>query len=278
MADRFFSVMSIDDRGVQESKLLYFQLVLLLTTAIQQVNYGWEYVVILLGCALLGIKADYARPAAFVALLVLLSRHVSTFPVIANHTYLEAILLAFLCWIDRTEEEQRELFFQATRWLVVILFFYSGVQKAWYGEYFDGRFLAFLASQSPKTRTAFELLLPQAEFARLLSYRMQPGNGPFVVDSLFFKILSNGAWISEIAVALLLAFRRTRVLGIIFGVAMMFAIEFIARELIFGILVLSLLFLFATRDINRRLLPVYICALIYMSAGVLGMVPHFYWQ
>ena len=210
MINRFLSFMSIDDRDTQESKLYYFQLVLLLTSAIHHVDLS----VILLGCALLGLNTRYSRPAALVALLVLLLGVVTFFPGVANHTYFEVILLAFLCWIDRSKEEQRELFFQSCRWFLIIVFFYSGVQKAWYGEYFDGRYLAHLVTAVERTRTGFELLLPPEEFSRLLSYRILPGNGPFLVDSLFFKILSNGAWISEITAALLLLFRRTRTLGL----------------------------------------------------------------
>ena len=273
MINRFLSFMSIDDRDTQESKLYYFQLVLLLTSVIHHVDLS----VILLGCALLGLNTRYSRPAALVALLVLLLGVVTFFPGVANHTYFEVILLAFLCWIDRSKEEQRELFFQSCRWFLIIVFFYAGVQKVWYGEYFDGRYLAYLASVAEKTRTAFELLLPPEELSRLIGYQIRPGSGPFLVDSLFFKTLSNMAWISEIAVALLLLFRRTRTLGIIFGVGTMFAIEFIARELVFGILILNLLFLFSTRDVNRRLLPAYICALIYLAAVALSWAPHFYW-
>ena len=189
MIDRFLSLMSIDDRDTQESKLWCFQLVLLLTSAIHHVDLS----VILLGCALLGLKARYSRPAALVALIVLLLGVVTFFPGVANHTYFEVILLAFLCWIDRSKEEQRELFFQSCRWFLIIVFFYSGVQKVWYGEYFDGRYLAYLASVAERTRAGFELLLPPEELSRLLGYRIRPGSGPFLVDSLFFKTLSNMA-------------------------------------------------------------------------------------
>ena len=277
MVDRFLSFMSIDDRAIQESKLFYFQLILLLTTAVHQVDHGLQYVLPILGCALLGLKARYGRLAALGALVVLLIVLVPNFPSIANHSFFEAILIALLCWIDRSEEEQRELFFQVCRWFLIIVFFYSGVQKVWYGEYFDGRYLAFLATVALKTRTAFELLLPPEELSRLLGYRIVPGSGPFLIDSLFFKIMSNGVWISEIAGALLLLFRRTRTLGILFGIGMMFAVMFIARELIFGILVLNLLFLFSARDVNRRLLPAYIGVLIYLVAVELKLVPYFYW-
>ncbi len=68
MVDRFLSFMSIDDRATQESKLFYFQLVLLLTTAVHQVDHGLQYVVPILGCALLGLKARYGRLAALGAL------------------------------------------------------------------------------------------------------------------------------------------------------------------------------------------------------------------
>ncbi len=103
--------MSIDDRDTQESKLFYFQLILLFTAAVQNP----EQSVIFLGCALMGLKARFGRTAALVALAVHLLSLITYFPRFANHAYLEAILLAFLCWIDRSSEEQRELFFQSCR-------------------------------------------------------------------------------------------------------------------------------------------------------------------
>ena len=62
-----------------------------------------------------------------------------------------------------------------------------------------------------------------------------------------------------------------------FGIFTVFIIEFIAREFVFGVMMISLLFLFCRRDVNRRLLPAYIVFLAYLAAVRLGWVPWLYW-
>jgi len=257
MVDRFLTFMSIDDRDTHGSKLSTFHLILLLTIAVHQVTTArWIQAGIILACSLVGLKERYRRGATAVVLIVLLVRHVSTFPLVSNHSYLEFILISLFCWIDSSRAEEKELFLQACRWLTVIIFLDSGVQKLWYGEYFDGRYLAYMAAFSPKTRMAFELLIQPEDLTRLVSYERQAGSGPFLIDSVIFKIVSNGAWIS---------------------IFTMFGIEFLAREFIFGVLMVSMLFLFCRRDVNRRLLPVYVVFLGYLVAVKLGWVPWLYW-
>lgn len=278
MVDRFLNFMSLDDRESHGSKLASFHLILLLTIAVHQVTTArWIQAGIILLCALVGVKERYRRWATVVVLIVLLVRHVTTFPIVSNHSYLEFILISLYCWIDSSRVEEKELFLQACRWLTVIIFFYSGVQKLWYGEYFDGRFLAFLAAISPKSRMAFDLLIQPEELTRLVSYKRQAGSGPFLIDSVIFKVVSNGAWISEIVLGLLLLFRKVWPLAVVCAIFTVFGIEFIARELIFGVLMVSMLFLFYRRDVNRRLLPVYIIFLAYLAAVRLGWVPWLYW-
>ncbi len=277
MVDRFLNFMSLDDRESHSSKLASFNFILLLTIAVHQVTTArWIQAGIILLCALVGLKERYRRWATVVVLIVLLVRHVTTFPIVSNHSYLEFILISLYCWIDSSKAEEKELFLQTCRWLIVIIFFYSGVQKLWYGEYFDGRFLAFLAA-SPKSRMAFDLLVQPEELTRLVSYKMQAGSGPFLIDSVIFKVVSNGAWISEIVLGLLLLFRKVWPLAVVCAIFTVFGIEFIARELIFGVLMVSLLFLFYRRDVNRRLLPVYIVFLAYLAAVRLGWLPWLYW-
>ena len=278
MVDRFLNFMSMDDRESHGSKLASFNLILLLTIAVHQVTTArWIQAGLILACALVGLKERYRRWATAVALIVLLVRFVSEFPLISNHSYLEGILLSLYLWIDSSRLEERELFLQACRWLTVIIFFYTGVQKLWYGEYFDGRYLAYLSTIAPRTRAGFELFVSSEELSRLVGYGTQPGSGPFVIDSTIFKVLSNSAWISEIILGLLLLFRRTWRLAVVFGIFTVFIIEFIAREFIFGIFMVSMLFLFCQRDINRRLLPIFVVLLAYLVAVRLEWVPWLDW-
>jgi hypothetical protein len=270
--------MSMDDRESHGSKLSSFHLILLLTIAVHQVTTArWIQAGIILVCALVGLKERYRRWATAVALIVLLIRFVSEFPLIANHSYLELLLLSLYLWIDSSRLEERDLFLQACRWLTVILFFYTGVQKLWYGEYFDGRYIAYLSTIAPRTRWGLELFIPPQELSRLATYATEAGSGPFLIDSTILKVVSNGAWISEIVLGLLLLWRRIWPLAVVFGIFTVFVIELIALEIIFGVLMVSLLFLFCRRDVNRRLLPVYIVFLAYLVAARLDWVPRLPW-
>jgi len=278
MVDRFLNFMSMDDRESHGSKLSTFNLVLLLTIAVHQVTTArWIQAGIILLCALVALKERHRRWATAVALIVLLVRFVSEFPLVSNHSYLEGILLSLYLWIDSSRLEERELFLQACRWLAVIIFFYSGVQKLWYGEYFDGRYLAYLCTIAPRTRAGFELFVSSEELSRLVSYGTQAGSGPFVISSTIFKVISNSAWISEIMLGLLLLWRRVWPQAIVFGIFTVFVIEFIAREFIFGILMVSLLFLYCRQDVNRRLLPIFVVLLAYLAAVRLEWVPWLDW-
>ncbi len=271
--DWFLNFLSIDDRESHGSKLASFNLILLLTIAVQQVsNARWILAGIVFACSLVSLSERYRRGATALVLVVLLVRYAVEFPSVANHSYLLLLLLSLYLWIDSSKTEEKELFLQACRWLTVIIFFYSGVQKLWYGEYFDGRYLAYLAGMADRSTTAFEFLIPPQEMARLISYKREAGSGPFLIDSVIFKVVSNGAWISEIVLSLLLLFRRTWPLAVACAIFSMFVIEFIAREIIFGVLMVSLLFLFCRRDMNRPLLPVYIVFLAYFVAVRLGWV------
>lgn len=278
MMDRVLTFMSRDDRNSYGSKLSSFHLILLLIIALHQLGNDRPIQAgIIFACSLLGLNERYRRWATAVVLILLLVRHVSTFPVISNHSYLEFILISLFCWIDSSRDEEKELFLQACRWLTVIIFFYSGVQKLWYGEYFDGRYLAYLAMVAPKTRMTLGLFIQPEELTRLASYEWQAGSGPFLIDSIIFKVVSNGAWISEIVLSLLLLFRRIWPLAVGCSIFTIFVIEFLARELIFGVLMVSMLFLFCRRDVNRRLLPVYVVFLAYLAAVKIGWVPELYW-
>ena len=278
MVDRFLNFMSMDDRESHGSKLASFNLILLLTIVVHQVaDERFFSAGLILACALVGLNERYRRVATAVVFGVLLVRYGGEFPSVANHSYLELLLLSLYLWIDSSKTEEKELFLQTCRWLTVIIFLYSGVQKLWYGEYFDGRFLAYLAAMTDRTRTGFEHFIPAEVFSRLITYPVQAGSGPFLVDSGIFKVLSNSAWITECVLSTLLLFRRIWHPAVVFGIFTVFIIEFIAREFIFGILMFSLLFLFCRRDVNRQLLPVYIVFLTYLAAARLGWVPWLHW-
>ena len=120
--DRFLNFMSMDDRESHGSKLASFNLILLLTITVHQVADDRLYSAgLILACALVGLYERYRRGATAVVFGVLLFRYGGEFPSVANHSYLELLLLSLYLWIDSSKAEEKELFLQACRWLTVIV-------------------------------------------------------------------------------------------------------------------------------------------------------------
>jgi hypothetical protein len=138
--------------------------------------------------------------------------------------------------------------------------------------------LLYLAGMDPDAETAFRWLLPAGEMERLLGYRDTVVPGPFRLDSPWIVVLSNLGWITEIAVAGLLLVPRTRGLAVPVGIGLMIGIEIVAREVVFGLLAVWLLCLFARRDWNRRLLPVYLALMAVLWGSRIGWLPEILWQ
>ena len=279
MSERVLAFFDLDDRAERAGKVATFQGLLLLAVALHELRF--DHLVgaaVLLSCALLALLPAARRPVLLFAFVWLAVRHLPSFPEISNHLYVELLLLALAGGLDGGKEEEQALFLQACRWLTVLIFFWAGFQKLWYGYWLDGRLLAMLAGLDPDAYAALSWLLPAEEMARLTGYRQAAVPGPFLVDSGFFLLLSNLAWLSELLVAALLLVPRTRTLGALAGLATMLGIQLIARELVFGVLMAALLCLFAPRDWNRRLLPAYALLMLGMVGTRLGWLPELRWN
>lgn len=165
---------------------------------------------------------------------------VLAWPNFANHLFLEWSILLFLTLC----REDKRLGLNGIRWLVAIIFFYTGFQKFVMGQYFDGQFLLFRVATSPKFRAFFELVLPEEEVARLVEMGGQFGTGPYATSDVFFLMISNCVWIGEMGAAILLLFPKWRKLALFAGILLVGGIELGARELVFGCLFTILLLTF----------------------------------
>ena len=65
------------------------------------------------------------------------------FPATGNHAYLEVVLLGLAALLAADDETDARTYTGAVRWLVVVIFFWSAVQKVVHGYWFDGQYLAF---------------------------------------------------------------------------------------------------------------------------------------
>lgn len=225
----------------------------------------WRAVAMGALCAM-AIKTSWRRWALAIALPLQVLHVYQKFPAVANHLWVEALLLFVLVLVAESDEDNA-VYRQFACWLTVIILFYTGLQKAWYGTYFDGRYLATKIALFPHYRDFFAIFMPREGIERLVSYApIRVGSGPFRVDSLMYLAIVNSVWIVEVLAGVLLVFRRTRVLGWLLGLLAIIGIEVVAREVFFGVLFVAILLAFLRRDFVRRLLPWAVVFYAYLIA------------
>jgi hypothetical protein len=212
------------------------------------------------------------RRSAFLGFALLQAWYVWTyFPLTGNHRYLELVLAGLFALLDDRKEDERRLLLRSLQWIFVVVLFYGGLQKVVHGYYFHGQFLSY-SLWRVGFHAALGPLLPAQEFERLTSYAAAVGDGPYIVTSPVFLIVSNAVWFFEIALALMLCFRTTRRHAWLPGLLFVIAMEVVAREFMFGTEMACAMLLFARGDLMRRaILPVSIllAALVLMRAGLI---------
>ena len=199
------------------------------------------------------------------------------FPSSGNHAYLELILCCLLAFLDLRDDPQRLALLRSVRWLLCVIFFYSGVQKIAHGYFFDGQYLAYALSEE-SWRTALGPFLPVEEARRLAQFTGEVGDGPYRVASPLVVAASNAVYVAEIALAAALLWHRTRAMAACAAVAFVILIEIAARELFFGLVTINSLLLFFRSDLNRRLvLPIAgLLALLILNRLGVGPAVVFY--
>ncbi len=99
------------------------------------------------------------------------------FPTVSNHFFLVFFGLLLLSVVDLDDPREALLGLQACRWLTAIVLFYTGVQKLFYGTYFQAQFLSWMIAHDGRFRTAFGWILPPHEAQRLAA--LADTAGPF---------------------------------------------------------------------------------------------------
>ena len=194
----------------------------------------------------------------------------------ANHVFLEFLCLALIGLVDASRGHERELAIKAGRWIVIIVLFYSGLQKLVHGYYFDGPFLAFATATDDRFAFLFRHFLPAAEFDRLLAMGDESlGMGPYRVDSAIFVAISNITYVSEIVIPILMVIRKTRAFATILAVLFVVVVEAGAREFLFGTLIINLLLLYLRGRWIQWLFPLFATIYVYLVAADFEWVPMF---
>jgi hypothetical protein len=215
----------------------------------------------------------WERRAPWISLVAVGAAVVWRFPYTANHLYLEWICLALVC-LDAGRAEQERLVVSALRWTTAIVLFQTGLQKALYGQYWRGDFLALMVAEDDRFARIFRWLLPASEVARLASLdREQTGAGPYRVPFGPFVLASIGVVFAEMIVPALMIHPRTRRIGAMAGIALIFAIQVAALELGFAMLFVNLIVLFLPAVWSRRALLAACAAWLYGLGAALGWLP-----
>jgi hypothetical protein len=257
--ERLLALVALDAEGDVRARGLALLRFLLLHLAVRdairlvdgQGDVRAVWALVFAGCLLASLRAGWQRPAACVALVVATWKGAVLFPDSSNHFFLEYVCLSFASLTRFDREPEVGVFVRGVRWLPVLVFFWSGVNKAVYGTYFDGAYLGSILAHGGFAGV-FGWLMSGEELSALLA---TPPPGPYALTSPLALAAANGVWLGEIAAAVLMLVPRWRSLGVAAGVLLLAGIQLGARELLFGTLMLNLLACFAPVAWSRRLLP-----------------------
>ena len=258
LAARFLSLPGSDEPGAATLKSDALRILVPFTLACEllfEANYELGFPVALF--ALIVLSGHFRRIASAMLLVLVLYAILVAFPNLANHFYLQALLLTLCVMLDPDDEADQQLLVQGARWIVVAVLFWSGAKKLMYGTYFQGEYLARMIATDARFAEFFGLFIAE-EVARFQSYAGEAGTGPYRVAGVagfFFAALSNAVWIGEMTVPLLLVWRRARRFAWVLGLLLLLGIEIVAREVFFGLLFSSVLLSFAAPPYLWRAMP-----------------------
>lgn len=216
------------------------------------------------------------RRIGFIAIAILaLAWLVVFFPDAGNHNMLAFLFAGMSAFLKADDESDQKLFIGAVRWIIVLVFFYSGVQKFIHGYYFHGELFAYYMTINENYAAFFRHFLPADEVSRILSLKGEVGDGPYRIDSPMVLVMSNATYLLEMVLPIMLVVRRTRLLAVVVTMVTFVAIQLAARELFFGGLFASALLLFLRTDLNRRLVWVFVAYYLWLVLMMFHVIPGF---
>lgn len=284
--DRILAWAGDDDPARRFSKIQAFQLILILHHAASIWNDAirargqWDAEMILQliavnAACLAGVRLEWRRGAMIALAVLAFAQVISTFPLSSNHLMLEFLFPALAALFDFRRDEEQEFFLRSARWLFVIVFFYTGLQKLLQGYYFRAEFFSYLLSTSDRFRAVFQWTVPPDELARLMALDLSPESGPYRTSAPLLLAVSNATYLFEMLFAVLLFVPTMRVVAIAGTALLLVFIEAGAREIFFGALFLNVLLLFPRGDINRKAVPAFALVYLYVILARLGILPEF---
>lgn len=281
--DRWLSIFDMGSASDRQAKLSVFERVLLIVSVSEYWTRALKTSGGLIGTTLLNpvlatvfAGAALYRPLRRPAFLSLALLHAvliyNDFPARGNHAYLETIFFLMAALLDPVDEEEGRLYVRSILWIVCVIFFFAGVQKAVQGYYFQGQYLAYSVSRVTY-RPVLSPFLSSAEFERLVGLTGRVGSGPYLISEPLFLAVSNLVWIGEILLVPLFIYPATRTLAMVGALLLIAAIEAGARELYFGLIYTNAILLLARTNLHRYVV-VPIAILAFLMIGVrAGFLP-----
>jgi hypothetical protein len=190
------------------------------------------------------------------------------FPEVPNHGYVLGLALLAIALFRADLPDERLVLATGYRYLVGIVFFWSGVQKLWSGTWSQAQFLIYEIGHSARFGQVFAWFTNRSEQR---AYRM---GGPFLGHGLLVWA-SNFVWIAEIAIGIGLLLSR-EVMKKRFAWAallLLVAVEFVARESVFGLLVVGLLWPTVDKRFSIRWLWILVPIELLAILGRMSLVP-----
>ncbi len=206
------------------------------------------------------------------ALALALSMVVATFPRSGNHLYLVVVILGLCVRLEFGSDAMRDLLARSLRWILVVVLFYSGLQKLAHGFYLDGQMLAYLGDRDGYSGL-LSLLAPEAEVHRLAALPRTQGGGPFSTTAPLLLVASNLTYVAEMALPFLLLSAKSRRFAVPATFGLILVIEVFAREVFFGLWFSALLLLFVRPAVARRALWVVVLTDVGLVLVRLGVLP-----
>jgi hypothetical protein len=220
------------------------------------------------------LVAGQARRAAGVMTTVTLLEVITNLPDTPNHVYLELYCLGLFAVLDTDSKAEGPLLRSALCWMAILVLFHSGLQKVIYGYYFRGDFLLTVIAGRERFAWPFVWLLPAGEVERLRQFEaFLTGAGPFRSDSILLLVVSNGVWVAEIVLPVLIVVGRSRAMAVGLAIALVVGFQVLAREFVFALLFAQLLLVALPGEWNRRTVPLFLIAYAILILGILGILP-----
>ena len=283
--DRTLARVGGDESEVMSAKLMWFRRYVFLHLAVESwFRYSTvlpnrmtdlAFALVLTMCAAFGVFDRWARSASEILAVTVLAQIAWSFPHTANHIYVMGVIVIFLAMFDPRNAEESGLLMKGLRWIPLIVLFYSGFKKLLYGYWFDAAFFGQMIGVDPRFKEFFRPLLAPEEHLRLVR-QFWPGDlgfGPYGVRSPLVVTLSNLVWILEVLLPIGFLIPRLRRVAMVVSIAMLFVFALATRELFVGVLGTSLVLLYAGRDLNRRLFPVFVLFLLWVVLVTVGVIP-----